>query len=143
MQWHARWAAMWLLGCGGSDEAPATPVETANKPGEITQPNLMVAGELNARAAQLGRLFTTRDGRCYVRVPPQEPLPPGAKGKTLTVPCTPEMQHPSFVACGFGVLSREPDGTCRCRPWEGDPPPPSHPIECPSTPEAASASPTR
>jgi len=127
-----RRASLWmvfLLSCGGVDgtsERRATPA-----PGAITQPDLGQPGDLNARSANLGPLFSTADGRCYVRVPPEDPLPPGARGETRTVPCPKQMTHPSFASCGFGIVSRTDGGDCVCRPWEGDPPPPSTAIECP------------
>ena len=123
MQRRAILAMVWLVGCGGVD--PQEALSAAPVPGEIIQPDLGQAGELNARSANLGRLFSTQDGRCYVRVPPAEPLPPGAMGDTLVVPCPAEMKHPSFAACGFGVVSRVDDGACVCEPWQGDPPAPS------------------
>ena len=40
----------------------------------------------------------------------------------------------SVAACGFGIVSRTEAGDCVCRPWEGDPPPPSRAIDCPHGP---------
>ena len=118
-----------LLSCGGVDAPPEG--RAAPTPGAITQPDPGQPGDLNARSANLGPLFSTADGRCYVRVPSAEPLPPGARGETRTVPCPKPMTHPSFAACGFGIVSRTEAGDCVCRPWEGDPPPPSRAIDCP------------
>ena len=58
-------------------------------------------------------------------------------GETHAVPCTDEMKHPSFVDCGFGVITRSDAGDCVCEPWAGNPPPASQAIDCPDGTETA------
>ena len=148
MQRRAVVVMVGLMGCDGVDrgESPSTEHRTRPtnppkgvSPGEVTQPDLQQAGELNARSANLGRLFVAKDGSCFVRLPSETPLPPGAMGETQAVPCTDEMKHPSFVTCGYGVITRSEADECSCEPWAGNPPPPSMTVDCPGDPEAPAA----
>ena len=124
-----------LVSCS-VDKKPPVVGETGDSgseafsPGAITQPAADASGELNARSAKHGRLFAGKDGSCYVRVTPPEPLPPGATGPTQSLPCPKSMKAPAFVTCGFGVVSRK-DKVCTCSPWGGNPPPPSFEVPCP------------
>ena len=111
-----------------------TPESPPRDPGPITQPDLEQVGELNARSEHLGRVFAASDGSCFVRVIPNDPLPPGATGPTQAVPCPEAMTHPSFAACDFGVIRRQDAESCICAPWGGNPPPPRFDLACPELP---------
>ena len=102
-----------------------------SNPGLITQPALSKVGDLNARSENLGVVFASSDGKCFLRTPSPQPLPSGATGPIQEIDCTEEMKHSSFAACDFGVVSRKDAQNCICSPWAGNPPPPDFAVDCP------------
>ena len=78
-----------LSGCELSGE----PVLAGNPPpqvgpGTITEVARDAVGPLNARSENHGKVFGSKDG-CYVRIPADRPLPPGATGPTMAMDLKP------------------------------------------------------
>ncbi len=116
---------------------PPPPIEeiSVNPPPRdtITPVPLSTLGELNAKSAQFGTVYTLGMGKCGVDVPlpPDAPRSSGIFFNIKEVDCPAEMLDPAFQECRESLLSRTDAENCICTPVTGNPPPGPQPIKCP------------
>jgi hypothetical protein len=100
---------------------------------KITEVKEGTIGRLNAQTEDFGLVFRGRSRNCFVRIPSESPLPPGAMGPTRGLKCPDSMNNPAFEKCDFGIVVRNEDESCMCLPLGGNPPPPDFKVPCPQS----------